>query len=219
VSANDFAALTAHPHEAWPLVVLAAAVPDAPADLVALAQSLPSTSAVDAAHRAVFTAHTTATAARWDQAANAWHTLGQPYDEAQSLVAAAQAHAAEGNRAAANAALQAAAEIAAELGAAPLAAAAEQLARRARLSIDRISAEMSNPHGGNRSGQFGLTPRELDVLRLVAKGMSNRQLAAELFISANTAGVHVSRILTKLGVATRTEAAAFAHEHNLLAGT
>jgi DNA-binding NarL/FixJ family response regulator len=219
VSANDFAALTAHPHEAWPLVVLAAAVPDAPADLVALAQSLPSTSAVDAAHRAVFTAHITATAARWDQAANAWHTLGQPYDEAQSLVAAAQAHAAEGNRAAANAALQAAAEIAAELGAAPLAAAAEQLARRARLSIDRISAETPNPHGGNRSGQFGLTPRELDVLRLVAKGMSNRQLAAELFISANTAGVHVSRILTKLGVATRTEAAAFAHEHNLLAGT
>jgi DNA-binding NarL/FixJ family response regulator len=47
--------------------------------------------------------------------------------------------------------------------------------------------------------------------------MSNRQLAAELFISANTAGVHVSRILTKLGVATRTEAAAFAHQHKLLA--
>jgi hypothetical protein len=49
--------------------------------------------------------------------------------------------------------------------------------------------------------------------------MSNRQLGAELFISVNTAGVHVSRILTKLGLATRTEAAAFAHEHGLLADT
>ncbi|MTE15804.1 response regulator transcription factor [Nocardia aurantiaca] len=47
------------------------------------------------------------------------------------------------------------------------------------------------PQGGRTSGRFGLTPRELDVLRLVAKGMSNRGLAAELFISANTAGVHV----------------------------
>src|SRR5260370_25065704 len=68
-------------------------------------------------------------------------------------------------------------------------------------------------------GRFGLTPRELDVLRLVATGMRNRQLGAELFISVNTAGVHVSRILTKLGLATRTEAAAFAHEHGLLADT
>jgi DNA-binding CsgD family transcriptional regulator len=216
VSANDSAALTAHPHEAWPLAVLAAGIPDAPADLVALAGSLPSTSAVDAAHRAVFTARTTATAARWDDAARTWHALGQPYDEAQSLVAAAEAHAAEGNRAAAGTALEAAAEIAAELGAAPLTDAAGQLARRARLRIDRISAGTPDPHCGHRSGRFGLTPRELDVLRLVAKGMSNRQLAAELFISVNTAGVHVSRILTKLGVATRTEAAAFAHQHNLL---
>jgi DNA-binding NarL/FixJ family response regulator len=187
--------------------------------LLALAGSLPSTSAVDAAHHAVFIAHVTATAERWDDAARTWHALGQPYEEAQSLVAAAAAHAAEGNRAAANTALQAAAEIAAELGAAPLTDAAEHLARRARLSIARISAETPNPHGGHRSGRFGLTPRGLEVLGLVAKGMSNRQLAAELFISTNTAGVHVSRILTKLGVATRTEAAAFAHEHDLLADT
>ena len=54
---------------------------------------------------------------------------------------------------------------------------------------------------------LALTAREQDVLRLVADGKTNRQIAAELFISANTAGVHVSRILAKLGVATRTEAA------------
>ncbi len=53
----------------------------------------------------------------------------------------------------------------------------------------------------------GLTARELEVLTLVAEGKSNRQIAAELFISGNTAGVHVSRILAKLGAATRTEAA------------
>ena len=54
------------------------------------------------------------------------------------------------------------------------------------------------------------------MLRLVAIGMTNRQIAVELFISVNTAGVHVSRILTKLGVATRTEAAALARDHDLV---
>ncbi|GAA2366661.1 LuxR family transcriptional regulator [Dactylosporangium salmoneum] len=57
------------------------------------------------------------------------------------------------------------------------------------------------------SPMLGLTAREWQVLRLVAEGKSNRQIAADLFISSNTAGVHVSRILTKLGAATRTEAA------------
>ncbi len=58
------------------------------------------------------------------------------------------------------------------------------------------------------SPMLGLTARELQVLELVAEGKTNRQIAADLFISTNTAGVHVSRILTKLGAATRTEAAA-----------
>ncbi|WP_211215909.1 ATP-binding protein [Catelliglobosispora koreensis] len=67
----------------------------------------------------------------------------------------------------------------------------------------------TRPSAGTRarSGAMGLTARELDVLRLVAEGKSNRQIAQELFISGNTAGVHVSRILTKLGASTRTEAA------------
>jgi DNA-binding CsgD family transcriptional regulator len=54
---------------------------------------------------------------------------------------------------------------------------------------------------------LGLTGRELQVLELVAEGKSNRQIAAVLFISSNTVGVHVSRILSKLGATTRTEAA------------
>jgi DNA-binding NarL/FixJ family response regulator len=54
------------------------------------------------------------------------------------------------------------------------------------------------------------------VLRLIAAGLSNRQIGNELFISSNTAGVHASRILAKLGATTRTQAAAIAHERSLL---
>jgi DNA-binding NarL/FixJ family response regulator len=61
------------------------------------------------------------------------------------------------------------------------------------------------------AGREGLTPRELEVLELIARGMSNRQIAAELFISVKTTSVHVSNILAKLGVASRTQAAAQWH--------
>jgi DNA-binding NarL/FixJ family response regulator len=59
--------------------------------------------------------------------------------------------------------------------------------------------------------RFELTPRELDVLPLIADGRTNREIAAELFISDKTASVHVSRILAKLGARNRAEAAALAH--------
>ncbi|MDG4859659.1 response regulator transcription factor, partial [Streptomyces sp. T-3] len=63
--------------------------------------------------------------------------------------------------------------------------------------------------------ELGLTSRERDVLRLVAAGRSNRQIAEELFISPKTASVHVSNILAKLGVSGRGEAAALAHRLRL----
>ena len=53
------------------------------------------------------------------------------------------------------------------------------------------------------------------MLALIARGLTNQQIAAELFISPKTASVHVSRIITKLGLANRTEAAAYAHQHGL----
>jgi len=66
---------------------------------------------------------------------------------------------------------------------------------------------------------FGLTPRERQVLALVAEGATNRQIGDELFMAEKTASVHVSRILTKLDVHSRTQAAAVAHRLGLQAAT
>ena len=63
---------------------------------------------------------------------------------------------------------------------------------------------------------LGLTAREREVLALLALGRTNRQIADELFISVNTAGVHVSNILGKLGVTGRGEAAALAYRLGLV---
>jgi DNA-binding CsgD family transcriptional regulator/tetratricopeptide (TPR) repeat protein len=87
------------------------------------------------------------------------------------------------------------------------------LARRARLRIEQ-PAPAAAPRPDIR---FRLTDREHEVLTLVAEGRSNGQIAATLFISPKTASVHVSNILAKLGVATRTEAATTAHRLGLLA--
>ena len=61
-----------------------------------------------------------------------------------------------------------------------------------------------------------LTFRELEVLGLVAQGLTDRQIAEALFVSRNTVGVHVSRVLGKLGVSTRTEAASVAYRTGLV---
>ena len=71
------------------------------------------------------------------------------------------------------------------------------------------------PGDADRPSQVPLTPRERQVAALVASGRTNRQIGAELFISPCTAGVHVSHILAKLGLASRGEAAAAAHNLGL----
>ena len=80
--------------------------------------------------------------------------------------------------------------------------------RRSRDARGSTSRRSRPPRTGD--DPFGLTRREREVLALVAQGRTNRQIADELFISENTAGVHVSNILGKLEVASRTEAAAVA---------
>jgi DNA-binding CsgD family transcriptional regulator len=96
------------------------------------------------------------------------------------------------------------------LDAQPLLAELRGLVRRARMVVtSQPDAPVVTP--GQAEGPFGLTSRELEVLRLLADGMSNKEIAAELFISPKTASVHVSNIYGKLGVESRVAAATTAH--------
>ena len=61
-----------------------------------------------------------------------------------------------------------------------------------------------------------LTPREIDVLRMIAAGSTNREIAARLYLSEGTVKNHISRILTRLGLRDRTQAALFARDHGLI---
>lgn len=91
------------------------------------------------------------------------------------------------------------------------------LARRARLPLagdPAVPAQTADP-GEQARHRYGLTARELEVLRLLAVGRSNRDIAADLFISVKTASVHVSNIMSKLGVGTRGEAGAIAYRLGL----
>ncbi|WP_189295872.1 helix-turn-helix transcriptional regulator [Streptomyces albospinus] len=117
---------------------------------------------------------------------------------------------------------------AAAMGARPLADELELLAQRARIPLPGLAAPAAvsraagdraadAPAGTAPAESLGLTPRERDVLRLVADGRSNRQIADALFISPKTASVHVSNILAKLGVSGRGEAGAVAHRLRLFA--
>ena len=153
--------------------------------------------------------------ARCDETVAAWEGVGDPYQLGHALIGAAEAAAADGDRPAATAQVRRAAEIADRLGARPLREQAEWLARRARLTLAGDPAAQAADPGEQARHQYGLTARELEVLRLVAIGRSNRDIAAELFISAKTASVHVSNIMSKLGVTSRVEAAAIAYRLGL----
>ncbi|MGW4800510.1 helix-turn-helix transcriptional regulator, partial [Nonomuraea sp. NPDC004297] len=142
-----------------------------------------------------------------DLAAGAWEALREPYAEAQCLVPAAQAAFAAGDRQGAAARLTRARDLARELGATPLLEQLDVFGRRARIGGGTPEGPDGQP--------LGLTARELEVLREVTNGRSNREIAETLVISIKTVSVHVSNILAKLGVATRGEAAATAHRLRL----
>jgi DNA-binding CsgD family transcriptional regulator/tetratricopeptide (TPR) repeat protein len=153
--------------------------------------------------------------ALWEAAAKAWEGIGRPYPaayarwrEAETLVAARDR---EGAARAAGAAL----ETARRLGSGWLVAEIEGLATRARLRVD--GARTAEPTNGDAADEdpFGLTAREREVLVLVAGGATNREIGERLHMAEKTASVHVSRILAKLDVRSRTEAAAVAHRHGL----
>ncbi len=161
--------------------------------------------------------------AAWDAAARAWEAASQPYPLAMAQLRSAEAALSSGDHDGGADRLRRAAALAEQLGATPLRDDIALLARRARIWLGQgedagARAGAAGPAGHDNRPErerLGLTAREFEVLRLVAAGRSNPEIASELFISAKTASVHVSNILGKLGVASRGEAAATAHRLRL----
>jgi DNA-binding CsgD family transcriptional regulator len=153
--------------------------------------------------------------ALWSAAAAAWDALEWPYEAALARWFEAEAHVIAGDRAAATTCAQAALAAARALGAGWLEGETEGLAARARLQLESASREPEPEEPVLAEEPFGLTPRERQVLTLVAEGRTNREIGDTLYMAEKTASVHVSRILSKLGVRSRTEAAAVAHRLGL----
>ena len=132
--------------------------------------------------------------------------MGDPYRAAHAhLRASEEMLGAPGERDEAAEHLRTALATAQRIGAAGLVARAEDLGRRARLKVD---AAPENP--------YRLTSREAEVLRLVADGLSDREIGSRLFISHRTVERHVSNLLSKLGSARRAELVATALREGLL---
>jgi DNA-binding CsgD family transcriptional regulator/tetratricopeptide (TPR) repeat protein len=151
--------------------------------------------------------------ARWDAVRPALTARPAPFLEAYVLWRSAEALAGRGDPHAAAEPLREAHAIASAIGASLLDARITSLGRRLRVDLavpDAGQPPEATSARAEPADPFGLTSREREVLALVAEGYTNRRIAEVLFISESTAGVHVSNILGKLGVATRTEAATVA---------
>ncbi len=152
----------------------------------------------------------------WLRAAREWDALARPYPAGVSRWRAAEAYVEVADRKAASEAAQEAHQCAKTLGSTWLEQEITGLAYRARLELAQEACDVEHA-GSNGAGEdpFGLTPRERQVLSLIAQGATNRQIGSALFMAEKTASVHVSRILSKLGVQSRTQAAAVAHRMHL----
>jgi DNA-binding NarL/FixJ family response regulator len=128
-----------------------------------------------------------------------WQELEVPYEAARVRVLLGLACRALGDDDTSALELEAAREAFADLGAAP--------------DLARVDALI---HRASPINAHGLTSRELEVLRLIAAGKTNKAIAAELVLSERTVERHVSNIFTKLGLSSRAAATAYAYEHRLV---
>ena len=153
---------------------------------------------------------------RWRAAVAGWERLGRPFEAAYARFRQAEALlVARVPRAQVAAVLSPAHQTAVALRAAPLRREIELLARRGRTPLEEPVDPRVAPEAPSGAASLGLTRRETEVLVLVAEGRTNRHIGQTLFITEKTASLHVSRILAKLGVAGRGEAAAIAHRLSL----
>ena len=135
------------------------------------------------------------------RASEAWQALDAPYEVARARLLIADACRALGDRDGASLELEAARDVLRRLDARP------DLERIARLEgADDARARPAGP----------LTAREVEVIRLVASGKTNRAIAAELVISEKTVARHLANIFTKLDLPSRSAATAYAYEHGLV---
>ncbi len=155
----------------------------------------------------------------WASAATTWEGLGRCVPALTARWRQAEALVLRDDREAAARVAAGALDVARRRGAHHLEGELEALVARARLRVpDGVSAAApANGAGDGDEGEdpFGLTPRERQVLGLVARGATNREIGSQLFMAEKTASVHVSRILAKLDVRSRTQAAAVAHRLGL----
>ncbi|HEU4619733.1 MAG TPA: LuxR C-terminal-related transcriptional regulator, partial [Gammaproteobacteria bacterium] len=134
------------------------------------------------------------------RALGVWHTVGAPYVAARIRALLGRVYAALGDEEGARLEWEGARDVLARLGAKP--------------DLEALNALDAQPR--SRAAAFGLSKRELEVLRLLARGKTNKAIARDLGLSGRTVDRHVSNIFRKLAVESRTAAAAFAYEHRLV---